>query len=68
MSIINALKKIKNFLPRYSLLVLYRAYVLPIVDYSDIIFDNCTTIDSNLLESVEKLSSVASRPHPMRLF
>jgi len=49
MSIINALKKIKNFLPGYSLLVLYRAYVLPIVDYSDIIFDNCTTIDSNLL-------------------
>jgi len=53
MSIINALKKIKNFLPRYSLLVLYRAYVLPIVDYGDIIFDNCTTIDSNLLESVQ---------------
>jgi len=32
-SIINALKKIKNFLPRYSLLVLYPAYVLPILDY-----------------------------------
>jgi len=53
MSIVNALKKIKNFLPRYSLLVLYRAYVLPIVDYGDIIFDNCTTTDSNLLESVQ---------------
>jgi len=53
MSIVNALKKIENFLPRYSLLVLYRAYVLPIVDYGDIIFDNCTTTDSNLLESVQ---------------
>ena len=53
MSIVNALKKIKNFLPRYSLLVLYRAHVLPIVDYGDIIFDNCTTTDSNLLESVQ---------------
>ena len=53
MSILNAFKKIKNFLPRYALLVLYRAYVLPIVDYGDIIFDNCTTTDSNLLESIQ---------------
>ena len=53
MSRVNALKKIKHFLPKYSLLVLYRAYVLPIVDYGDILFDNCTTTDSNLLESVQ---------------
>ena len=53
MSIDNALNKIINFLPRYSLLVLYRSYVLPIVVYGDIIFDNCTTTDSNLLESVQ---------------
>jgi len=53
MSIINALKKIKHFLLRYSLLVFYRAYVLPIVDCGDIIFDNCTTTDSNLLEGVQ---------------
>jgi len=53
MLIINALKKIKNFLPRYSLLVLYSVYVLPILDYGDIIFDNCTTTDSNIFESVQ---------------
>jgi len=53
MSILNALEKIKNVLPKYALLVLYRAYVLPIVDYGDIIFDNCTTTDSNLLEIVQ---------------
>jgi len=53
MSTINTLKKIKNFLPRYSLLVLYCAYVLPILDGGDIIYDNCTTTDSNLLESVQ---------------
>ena len=72
MSIINALKKIKNFFPRYSLLVLYRAYVLPIVSYGDIIFDNCTTPYSNLLESVQtaaaKIILGCLRPHPMRLF
>jgi len=50
---INAFKKVKNFLPRCSLRVLYRAYVLPILDYGDIIYGNCTTTDSNLLESVQ---------------
>jgi len=44
---------IYRILPRYALLVLYRACVLPIVDCGDIIFDNCTTTDSNLLESVQ---------------
>jgi len=57
MSILNALKKIKNFLPRYALLVFYRTYVLPIVDCGDIIFDNCATTDSNLLESVQTASA-----------
>ena len=47
------MKKIKNFLHRYSLLVLYRAYVLPILDSGYIIYDNCTTTDFNLLESVQ---------------
>jgi len=53
MSINNALIKIKNFLPRYSLLVLYCAYVLPIVHYGEIISANCTTTDSHLLESIQ---------------
>jgi len=47
------LKGIEHFLPRYSLLVLYRAYVLPVLDYGDIIYDNCLTADSNLLEGVQ---------------
>jgi len=71
MSIINALKKIKNFLPRYSLLVLHCAYVLPIVHYGDIISDNCTTTDSNLLESIQtaaaKIILVFSRLQEKRL-
>jgi len=72
MSIITALKKIKNIYPRYSLLVLYRAYVLPILDYADIIYDYCTTTDSKLLESVQtavaKLILGCLRSHPTRLF
>ena len=58
----------EHLLPRYSFFVLYRAYVLSILDHgicvlpvimvhmfcpSLIIYDNCTTADSNLLESVQ---------------
>jgi len=53
MSIINALIKIEHFPPRYSPIVLYRACVLPVLDYGDIMYDNCTTADCNLLESVQ---------------
>jgi len=59
MSIINALKKIKNFLPRHSLLVLYCAYALPIVHYGEIISANCTTTDSTLLESIQTAAAKA---------
>jgi len=73
MSIINALKKIKNFLPRYSLLVLYRAYVLPILDYGDIIsmitVRLLTPIFSKAFRLLQLyLSSVVSGPHPTRSF
>jgi len=44
MSKMNALKKIEHFLPRHSLLVLYRAYVFPSVIM--------VIADANLLESV----------------
>jgi len=72
MSTIIVLKKIKNFLPRYSLLVLYHAYVLPILDYGDIIYDNYTTIDSISSKAFRllqvSLSSVVSGAHPTILF
>ena len=53
MSILNAFKKIKNFLPRYALLVLYRAMFCPSLIMVISFFDNCTTTDSNLLESIQ---------------
>jgi len=63
---------IKSFLPRYSRLVLYCAYVLPIVDYGDIIFITVGLLTLNSLKAFKllqlKLSLVASGPHPTRLF
>jgi len=46
---------------------------LPILDYGDIIFDNCTTTDSNLLESVQTaaakliLGCLRTTPHEIIL-
>ena len=72
MSILNALKNINNFLPRYALLVLYRAYICPsliMVTSFLIIVRLLTLISLKAFKLLQlKLSLVALRPHPMRLF
>ena len=40
-------------MPRYALLILYRSYILPLLDYGDIIYDNISTADSGRLENVQ---------------
>jgi len=47
------MKRLAPLLPRYALLVLFRAYILPILDYGDVIYDNCTSTDSQLLENIQ---------------
>ena len=44
----NALKKTEHFLPRYLLLVLYRAYVLPTLAYSNLL-ENVQTAAAKLI-------------------
>jgi len=51
--VVNTLKRIEHFLPRHSLLVLYRTYIVPFLDCGDILHDNCSIADTNLLESVQ---------------
>jgi len=33
--------------------VLHRTYILPALDYEDILYDNCSNADTNLLESAQ---------------
>ena len=48
----NLLWRLSWFLPR-SLLVLYlNSYILPVVDYCDVVWDNCTQHDSSRLQSL----------------
>ena len=49
---VNLLRCLSWFLPR-SLLVLYlKSYILSVVDYCDVVWDNCTQHDSSRLQSL----------------
>ena len=49
---VNLLRCLSWFLPQ-SLLVLYlKSYILPLVDYCDVVWDNCTQHDSHRLQSL----------------
>jgi len=50
---LNILRKLRLSVPRYKLLILYRSYILPLLDYGDAIYDNISTADSGRLENVQ---------------
>ena len=50
---LNVLRKLRLSVPRYALLILYRSYILPFLDYGDVICDNISTADSCRLEKVQ---------------
>ena len=48
------LNRVRLKLPRGTLCSLYKSMVLPIIEYCDIIFDNCTVRDSIAIEQVQR--------------
>ena len=50
--LINCLPSFKYKLSRKALETMYRSFILPIFDYADVIWDNCTDYQSNLLENL----------------
>lgn len=48
----NCLKSFKHILNRKSLETMYKSFVLPIFDYADVLYDNCTQAQGNLLEDL----------------
>ena len=50
---LNILKQFKYKLTKNSLLTIYKSFILPCLEYGDIIFDNCTNKDKYALESVQ---------------
>ena len=50
---IGMLKKLSNYLPRHSLVTLYKAFIRPHLDYADIIYDEPNNI--NIFNKIESL-------------
>ena len=50
---INCLCSFKHRLNRKTLETMYKSYILPILDYADVIWDNCTDTQANTLEQLQ---------------
>ena len=50
---INCLCSYKYRLSRKSLETMYKSYILPLLDYADVLWDNCTEIQANTLEQLQ---------------
>ncbi len=55
---INCINNIKHLLPRRSLCSLYRCMVLPVLEYGNIIYDNCSLRKSLDLENVQRRAAL----------
>ena len=50
---LNILRMLKYTLDRQSLIKIYFSFICPVLEYSDLVWDNCTEREANLLESVQ---------------
>jgi hypothetical protein len=47
------LRMLKHQVSRKVLINIYLSFIRPVIEYADIVWDNCTLHESNLLESVQ---------------
>ena len=57
--ILYVMNTIKTKLPRNALCALYKSMLLPVIEYCDIIFDNCTIRAAPALENVQRRAALA---------
>ena len=54
------LKRLSNYLPRHSLVILYKAFIQPHLDYADIIYDKPSNMNiCNKIESLQYNAALA---------
>ena len=53
LTIINAMKKIKFDFDRKSLETVYLTFIRPILEYADVVWDNCTQYEKNELDKIQ---------------
>ena len=57
---IEMLKKLSNYLPRHSLVTLYKVFIRPHLDHADIIYDNQNNMNiCNKIESLQDNAALA---------
>ena len=50
MTKINRLRSLINLVPRHALLTIHKTNILPVFDYGNIIYDNCSDYDNRMLD------------------
>ena len=55
---LNIMRKLKFQLDRKSLEIIYTSFIKPLLEYSNVVWDNCTQYESN---DLEKIQNVAAR-------
>jgi len=53
MTKINRLRSFVNLVPRHGLLTIYKTNILPVFDYGNIIYDNCSDYDNRMLDKAQ---------------
>ena len=53
MTKINRLRSFVNLVPRHTLLTICKTNILPVFDYGNIIFDNCSNFDNRMLDKAQ---------------
>jgi hypothetical protein len=52
------IRKLRWLFPRITLITLYKTLIRPILDYADILYDNCTIKHTALLEKVQRQAAI----------
>ena len=50
---INVMQKLKFQLSRKSLQIIYVSFIRPLLEYADVVWDNCTQYEANELEKIQ---------------
>ena len=50
---LNVMRKLKFTLDRKSLEIIYTSFIRPILEYADVVWDNCTQYEINALEKIQ---------------
>ena len=50
---INLMRKLKFKLDRHSIQTIHFSFIRPVIEYSDVVWDNCTLYEANELEKIQ---------------